>query len=65
MNATPDPSVMTEPCPDCGRDTPHRVRVELRAEGGDPATAAFSREPYRISVCTVCNAEGVLRMNDA
>jgi hypothetical protein len=65
MNGKPDPSEVTEPCPDCGRETVHRVRVELRTEGRNPATAAFSREPYRVSVCTVCDAEGVLLMNNA
>jgi hypothetical protein len=65
MSTKSDPSELTEPCLDCGRDTPHRVRVELRTEGRNPDTAAFSREPYRISVCTVCNGEDVLRMNNA
>ncbi|MDS0294406.1 hypothetical protein [Halogeometricum luteum] len=65
MNGKPDPSEVTESCPDCGRETVHRVRVELRTEGRNPTTAAFSREPYRVSVCTVCDAEDVLRMNNA
>ena len=65
MSTRPDPAEFTEPCAVCGRDTRHRVRVELRTEGRNPDTAAFSREPYRVSVCTVCGSEDVLRMNNA
>ncbi|MUV57761.1 hypothetical protein [Halogeometricum sp. CBA1124] len=63
MSTKPDPSEFVELCRDCGRDTPHRVGVELVTESGDPTTAPFSREPYRVSVCTVCGAEESVRMN--
>ncbi|RDI72504.1 DUF7835 family putative zinc beta-ribbon protein [Halopelagius longus] len=65
MAVGPDPSVRTEPCDHCGRETPHRVRVELRTENGDSERAVYSREPYRISVCATCGAEEVTRMNNA
>lgn len=65
MAVSPDPSELTEPCDHCGRETSHRVRVELRAENRDPKRAAYSREPYRISVCAMCGTETVTRMNNA
>ncbi|SFR54582.1 DUF7835 family putative zinc beta-ribbon protein [Halogeometricum limi] len=65
MSTTPNSTERTERCTDCGRDTVHRVRVELREEGKNPDTAAFSREPYRISICSLCGVENALRMNNA
>jgi hypothetical protein len=65
MATRPDPSELTESCDDCGRETPHRVRVELRTESTNPKTAAYSREPYRVSVCSSCGREVVTRMNNA
>ena len=56
---------MTEPCEDCGRDTEHRVSVEIRTESTKTENAAFSREPYRITRCLVCNRERSQRMNNA
>ena len=55
----------TEPCPDCGRDTPHSVRLELRTESKKRENAAFSREPYRVATCTHCGHTSTLRMNNA
>ncbi|SEA35919.1 hypothetical protein SAMN04488065_2814 [Haloplanus vescus] len=61
----PDPNTNRERCPDCGRETRHEVRVEIRTENPASSNAAFSREPYRVSVCDVCEAESIQRMNDA
>ena len=61
----PNPDTNLEPCPDCGRETRHAVRVEIRTENPASANAAFSREPYRVAVCAVCEAESIQRMNDA
>ncbi|MFB6082370.1 MAG: hypothetical protein ABEJ67_06070 [Halanaeroarchaeum sp.] len=60
-----DAERVTERCPDCTEPTTHRVRVELKTESSEPENAAFSREPYRIAVCTVCGRETHQRMNDA
>ncbi|WP_435070142.1 hypothetical protein [Haloplanus sp. C73] len=61
----PDPNANLELCPDCGRETRHAVRVEIRTENPASSNAAFSREPYRVAVCDVCEAESIQRMNDA
>ena len=60
-----DPNSVPEPCPDCGEETPHEVRVEIRTESGKTENAEFSREPYRVAVCTVCGTETATRMNNA
>jgi len=54
-----------EGCSDCGAQTPHAVAVEIRTESDDEENAAFSREPYRVTVCRVCGDETALRMNNA
>jgi CO dehydrogenase/acetyl-CoA synthase alpha subunit len=55
-----------ERCDDCDRDTPHDVRIELRAESESPGeNAAFSREPYRVTTCRRCETSRARRMNDA
>jgi hypothetical protein len=59
------PDADVESCPNCGRLTPHAVRVEIRTENPASANPQFSREPYRVAVCTVCESESVTRMNDA
>jgi len=56
---------MDEHCDDCGNQTRHEVRVELRTESTDPENAAFSREPYRVSMCRRCGHETSTRMNNA
>jgi hypothetical protein len=61
----PDPDTNLELCPDCGRETRHAVRVEIRTENPASSNAAFSREPYRVAVCAVCQGESIQRMNDA
>lgn len=54
-----------EMCPVCGRETPHDVSVKILTESSKPENAQFSREPYRVSVCQVCDDETSLRMNNA
>jgi CO dehydrogenase/acetyl-CoA synthase alpha subunit len=55
-----------ERCEACNRDTPHDVRIELRAESDDRGeNAAFSREPYRVATCRRCDTSRARRMNDA
>lgn len=56
---------VTEHCRNCSSDTTHTVSVELRTESNKAQNAEFSREPYRISTCTICSRETVQRMNDA
>ncbi|WP_254545984.1 DUF7835 family putative zinc beta-ribbon protein [Halomarina pelagica] len=56
---------MLEGCADCGRETPHSVRLEIRTESQKSENAQFSREPYRVSTCRICGAETALRMNNA
>lgn len=51
-----------EECDDCERETPHEVSVQLRTENPE---SSFSREPYRVSECTVCETETTTRMNNA
>ena len=48
------PELVVECCGVCGEETQHRVRLELHAESDEPAAAAFSREPYRITTCRRC-----------
>ena len=54
-----------ERCGECGSETAHRVRVEIRTESESAENARFSREPYRVSTCTECGVESVTRMNNA
>ena len=60
-----DTKGITEYCESCGNDTQHKVRVELRTESSKEENAEFSREPYRVAVCTKCEGETVQRMNNA
>ena len=55
----------TEPCPGCGGETPHTVRIEIRTESRKRENAAFSRDPYRVATCEFCGDRSVLRMNNA
>ena len=64
-HTTPPTDSMDEHCDDCGNQTRHEVRVELRTESTDPENAAFSREPYRVSMCRRCGHETSTRMNNA
>jgi len=56
---------MTEHCERCDRPTSHEIQVRILREAESGENAAFSREPYRISECTVCGLETTIRMNNA
>lgn len=56
---------VTEFCETCGRRTPHHVRLELVTESTNPENAQFSREPYRVSECKLCDQSVSIRMNNA
>lgn len=56
---------MSEHCEECGRETPHNVSVQIMTESSNPENAEYSREPYRVSECRVCDAETAIRMNNA
>lgn len=59
LNAT------SEHCETCDGQTPHEVRVELVTESDKSENAHYSREPYRISECTLCGDAQSIRMNNA
>lgn len=56
---------MTEECPECARETPHEVSIQLLTESRKEENAEFSREPYRITECLVCGESNSQRMNNA
>lgn len=60
-----DPDSVREACTNCGGDTLHDVRVEIRTESDKEENAEFSREPYRVVTCNDCGAESATRMNNA
>ncbi len=60
-----DSDGMTEDCSDCGRETPHDVRIKLLTESRKQKNAEFSREPYRVASCQICGSEEIVRMNNA
>ena len=65
MATTNDGPDMSEKCTNCGRETPHAVRVRIQTESTKSENAAFSREPYRVSECRICGATTQTRMNNA
>lgn len=54
----------TELCEVCGEATLHEVKIELVTESRKQSNTEFSREPYRVSRCTVCNEQRSKRMNN-
>ncbi|WP_435128208.1 hypothetical protein [Halobaculum sp. D14] len=60
-----DPQSVHESCSQCGGETAHDVRVEIRTESDKEENSAFSREPYRVVTCNECGAESATRMNNA
>jgi hypothetical protein len=56
---------IAEACEDCGRRTPHTVTVKILTESGKRQNAEFSREPYRVTECTICGQTTTRRMNNA
>ena len=65
MATKPGVADMAETCTSCGRDTPHSVAVHILTESAAEQNAEFSREPYRVSTCTVCGSTTKTRMNNA
>jgi hypothetical protein len=59
------PDSLRENCAECGGETLHDVRVEIRTESNEAENAEFSREPYRVVVCNSCESETTTRMNNA
>jgi len=58
-------SEMSERCDSCQHETPHSISVELKTESSESENSEFSREPYRVSECTVCGEQTTQRMNNA
>ena len=56
---------ISEECPECESTTAHDVSVQILTESADSDNAAYSREPYRVSVCRSCGTEERIRMNNA
>ena len=56
---------LTEFCENCERDTSHQVSVQIRTESKKKQNAEFSREPYRVTECLVCDEVSSQRMNNA
>ncbi|MFB6129368.1 MAG: hypothetical protein ABEJ28_00925 [Salinigranum sp.] len=61
----PTQETFEEVCESCGRATPHYVSLRLVTESKKQQNAEFSREPYRVTECTVCGEERQQRMNNA
>lgn len=64
MSSRKPPEVDTEECSACETRTPHSVSIELVTESERERNAEFSREPYRVTVCTVCDHRKQQRMNN-
>ena len=56
---------MLESCENCGHETHHDIRIEIRTESTKRENAQFSREPYRVATCVACGGESAIRMNNA
>ena len=58
---------LVETCMGCGQDTEHRVRLQILEENSsdDSESRSFSREPYRVSECSICGETETTRMNNA
>ncbi len=61
----PNLQLFTEHCEGCGETTPHEVSIQLVTESKKRSNAEFSREPYRVSICTICHDRQSKRMNNA
>ena len=55
----------TEPCAECGVDTPHEVTIKLveNEEMISEAAAKYSREPHRVATCLSCGNSDSQRVN--
>lgn len=56
---------ISEECSACSATTTHDVSVQILTESTESKNAAYSREPYRVSVCQACGHEERVRMNNA
>lgn len=56
-------TTMVEPCECCDNETVHEVFVHVFVESARAVNVKFSRQPYRVSVCTECGEETLSRMN--
>ena len=56
---------LVESCENCGRETHHKVSVQIKTESTKRENAEFSREPYRVTECLVCGDVTSQRMNNA
>jgi len=54
-----------EHCEHCNQNTTHSVSLELRTESTKTENSEFSREPYRVSKCSICGETTAQRMNNA
>ena len=52
---------LSEFCDRCDGERTHEVRLEIRTEASSGDTAAFGKEPYRVTVCTDCGHEETAR----
>ncbi|MFC4359065.1 hypothetical protein ACFO0N_14035 [Halobium salinum] len=52
-----------EHCEHCGRDTRHRVSIELVSHSDRGSNARFAREPHRVANCRDCGTERTVRLN--
>jgi hypothetical protein len=60
-----DNAELTKECDDCKRETLHIISVKILTESPKHENAQYSREPYRICECQVCEASERMRMNNA
>lgn len=56
---------IVEECPECDREQPHSVSIDILTESDKAANASFSREPYRVAECRACGTTTKTRMNNA
>ena len=64
MSIVSDDGAMVEDCETCNGKTPHEGGIRLLTESRKNENAEFSREPYRVTTCRICETETLTRMND-
>lgn len=52
-------------CEACNQETSHHVSIVIREEGAKEKNLEFSREPYRVVTCKMCDKTTDQRMNNA
>ncbi|WP_458190631.1 DUF7835 family putative zinc beta-ribbon protein [Haladaptatus sp. NG-WS-4] len=53
-----------ESCEHCGKETEHRISIELVTESEDRDNDDYSREPYRLAECCHCGHREKQRANN-